>query len=220
MTRPRPSVLASLERCCFQKNAFRGCYRFLRNSLVCRLMEPRIVTLNKSQTHCLQIGSLWLHEKPSCDRHQPFTRHFGPIRSRRFHRPALERSSGAWPALAVQRGPTLARAFVGAADTSAFAQSAHGDVRILNAFRFHLGVMGLRRINEAILQPLIQTAALWENATALIDATDLPAACSGFKKKHRHLHGPTRGTGWAHAQDRPKPLVRRLQKAQLPVVVA
>ena len=90
-------------------------------------MEPRIVTLNKSQTHCLQIGSLWLHEKPSCDRHQPFTRHFGPIRSRRFHQPALERSSGAWPALAVQRGPTLARAFVGAADTSAFAQSAHGD---------------------------------------------------------------------------------------------
>src|SRR6266478_1656997 len=57
------------------------------------------------------------------------------------------------------------------------------DVRILSAFRFHLGVMGLRRINEAMLQPLIQTAALWENATALIDATDLPAACSGFKKK-------------------------------------
>jgi hypothetical protein len=57
------------------------------------------------------------------------------------------------------------------------------DVRILNAFRIRVGVMGLRQINEAILQPLIQTAVLWENATALIDATDLPAACSGFKKK-------------------------------------
>ena len=57
------------------------------------------------------------------------------------------------------------------------------DVRILNAFRTRVGVMGLRQINEAILQPLIQTAALWQNATALIDATDLPAACSGFKKK-------------------------------------
>jgi hypothetical protein len=45
-------------------------------------------------------------------------------------------------------------------------------VRILNAFRARLGVMGLRQINEAILQPLIQTAALWQNATALIDATD------------------------------------------------
>lgn len=86
------------------------------------------------------------------------------------------------------------------------------DARILNAFRLHLGVTGLRQINDTILQPLIQTAALWENATALIDATDLPAACSGFKKRHRHLHGPTRGTGRTHAQDRPEPLVRRLQK--------
>src|SRR5262245_39770732 len=37
------------------------------------------------------------------------------------------------------------------------------DVRILNAFRARLGVMGLRQINEVILQPLIQTATLWEN---------------------------------------------------------
>lgn len=94
------------------------------------------------------------------------------------------------------------------------------DVRILNAFRLHLGVMGLRQINDTILQPLIQTAALWENATALIDATDLPAACSGFKKRHRHVHGPTGGPGRTHAQDGPEPLVRRLQKAQLPFVVA
>lgn len=57
------------------------------------------------------------------------------------------------------------------------------DVRILNAFRAHTGVRGLRQTNEALLQPLIQTAALWQNATALMDATDLPAACSGFKKK-------------------------------------
>ena len=57
------------------------------------------------------------------------------------------------------------------------------DARILNAFRASAGVRGLRQINEAILQPLIQRASLWQNATALIDATDLPAACSGFKKK-------------------------------------
>ena len=37
------------------------------------------------------------------------------------------------------------------------------DVRILNAFRARLGVRGLRQINEALLQPLIQTAAVWEN---------------------------------------------------------
>lgn len=65
------------------------------------------------------------------------------------------------------------------------------DVRVLNAFRSRVGVMGLRQINEAILQPLIQIAALWENATALIDATDLPAACSGFKKKTPVLTPPS-----------------------------
>jgi hypothetical protein len=75
------------------------------------------------------------------------------------------------------------------------------DVRILNAFRARLGVMGLRQINEVILQPLIQTAALWENATALIDATDLPAACSGFKKKTLALTLPT-GRRWADARSR------------------
>ena len=79
----------------------------------------------------------------------------------------------------------------------------HGtpDVRILNAFRVRAGVLGLRQINEAILQPLIQTAALWQNATALIDATDLPAACSGFKKKTPALTLPPMPR-WADARSR------------------
>lgn len=71
----------------------------------------------------------------------------------------------------------------------AFAQLSHRhqvpDVRVLNAFRARVGVMGLRQINEVLLWPLIQRAALWENATALIDATDLAAACGGFKKKRQ-----------------------------------
>ena len=75
------------------------------------------------------------------------------------------------------------------------------DVRLLNAFRARVGVRGLRQINEVLLEPLIQNAALWENATALIDATDLPAACSGFKKKTRALTlRPTRP--WAGARSR------------------
>lgn len=91
-------------------------------------------------------------------------------------------------------------------DWRAFARLRHRhrtpDVRILNAFRLHLGVMGLRQINEAILQPLIQRATLWENATALIDATDLPAACSGFKKK---TPAPTlpNTRRWADVHSRP-----------------
>lgn len=76
------------------------------------------------------------------------------------------------------------------------------DVRILNAFRACAGVGGLRQINEALLQPLIQTATLWQNATALIDATDLPAACSGFKKKTPALT-PLIAPHWADAPSRP-----------------
>ena len=76
------------------------------------------------------------------------------------------------------------------------------DVRILNAFRARVGVRGLRQINEAIVQPLIQTAALWQNATALIDATDLPAACSGFKKK-TPAPIPLIAPRWADARSRP-----------------
>jgi hypothetical protein len=64
------------------------------------------------------------------------------------------------------------------------------DVRILHAFRDRVGVLGLRQINEVLLQPLIPIASLWENATALIDATDLSAACSGFKKKTPALTPP------------------------------
>jgi len=88
----------------------------------------------------------------------------------------------------------------------AFAQLRHRhrtpDVRVLNAFRAQVGVRGLRQINEALLQPLIQTAALWQNATALMDATDLPAACSGFKKKtpaFTRLTAPP----WADARSKP-----------------
>jgi hypothetical protein len=69
------------------------------------------------------------------------------------------------------------------------------DVRILNAFRLRLGVMGLRQINELLLQPLIETARLWQHTIALIDATDLPASCSGLKKRHWRLHGATCAVG-------------------------
>ena len=94
------------------------------------------------------------------------------------------------------------------------------DVRILNAFRACVGVLGLRQINEALLQPLIQTAALWQNATALIDATDLPAACGGFKKKHRALLSSWGSAGRANAQDGAESLLCRLQEAYVAGVVA
>jgi hypothetical protein len=76
------------------------------------------------------------------------------------------------------------------------------DVRILNAFRKRIGVMGLRQINEVLLASFIQRAVILEGTTALIDATDLPAACSGFKKK-RLAHTPLIGPPWEAARSKP-----------------
>ena len=55
-------------------------------------------------------------------------------------------------------------------------------VRVLHEFRVRLGVSGLRQINEHLLQPLVQSYAWREGSVGLIDATDLPVACVGFKK--------------------------------------
>lgn len=57
------------------------------------------------------------------------------------------------------------------------------DVRMLHEFRNHLGVGGLRQINDFLRHDLLEQAAGWDQTVALIDATDLPAACRGFKKK-------------------------------------
>jgi hypothetical protein len=57
------------------------------------------------------------------------------------------------------------------------------DVRMLNEFRARAGVTGFRAINDRLRLPLIERVAGWSHAVALIDATDLPASCGGFKKK-------------------------------------
>jgi hypothetical protein len=57
------------------------------------------------------------------------------------------------------------------------------DVWILNQFRERYGVSGLRQINEHLLEPLLPKCAGQDLALALIDATDLEAACSGHKKR-------------------------------------
>jgi hypothetical protein len=56
-------------------------------------------------------------------------------------------------------------------------------VAVLHQFRDRVGVSGLRAINDHLRQPLVERAAGWAHAVALMDATDLEAACSGFKKK-------------------------------------
>jgi len=93
-------------------------------------------------------------------------------------------------------------------------------VRMWHEFRERMGVGGLRRINQHLLQPLIQQYARMERSVGLIDATDLPAACVGFKKKHRPILGTTRRAGRSHAQNRPEPLLRGLQETYVAPMAA
>ena len=57
------------------------------------------------------------------------------------------------------------------------------DVWMLNQFRERCGVSGLRQINEQLLAPMLPQSTVENPALALIDATDLEAACSGHKKR-------------------------------------
>lgn len=92
-------------------------------------------------------------------------------------------------------------------------------VRVLHEFRCRVGVSGLRRINNHLLAPLLD-AYLWQSwSVGLIDATDLPAACVGFKKKHRTILRHRCRAGGTHAQDRAKPLLCRLQETHAASVV-
>jgi hypothetical protein len=53
---------------------------------------------------------------------------------------------------------------------------------MMNAFREKVGVIGLRQFNGHLLNPLIKKLDPGKPVAALIDATDLHASCSGFKK--------------------------------------
>lgn len=92
--------------------------------------------------------------------------------------------------------------------------------RMLHEFRQVIGVGGLRQVNRHLVGRLLQRQGLQAQAVALMDATDLPAACNGFKKKFRALHCRARGGGRTHPQDRSKPMVCRLQKAHFALVAA
>lgn len=52
----------------------------------------------------------------------------------------------------------------------------------LHEFRQRLGVKGLRQINEHLLTPLLEGLLPERRTISLIDATDLPAATSAYKK--------------------------------------
>ena len=102
-----------------------------------------------------------------------------------------------------------------------FAQLPHRhrvpDVRMLHEFRVQVGVSGARLINEVLLEALLQSLR-GETSVAVMDATDLEAACSGSKKKHRKVFGRSRCQRNPHLQERAEHVVCRLQKAQFATV--
>jgi hypothetical protein len=53
----------------------------------------------------------------------------------------------------------------------------------LHDFRQAIGVGGLRRVNEHLLGPLLEGLVADRKSIGLIDATDLPAATSAYKKR-------------------------------------
>src|SRR3972149_5314496 len=89
------------------------------------------------------------------------------------------------------------------------------DVRMLNAFRAQVGGDGLRQVNAQLLDPVIEKLPFTEPTMALIDATDLPASCSGFKKKHRPLFRQAGRLRRTHTQNRTEPVLCRLQEAHV-----
>jgi hypothetical protein len=61
-------------------------------------------------------------------------------------------------------------------------QRAIPDAKMLHEFRDRMGVMKLRQINRHLLKPLLEDLDRFPKSVTLIDATDLPAATSAFKK--------------------------------------
>ncbi len=56
------------------------------------------------------------------------------------------------------------------------------DAKMLHQFRDRLDLIKLRRINEHLLQPLMEGTHHFAKTIALIDSTDLPAATNAYKK--------------------------------------
>ena len=79
--------------------------------------------------------------------------------------------------------------------------TAAGTITPARVFIIGVGVAGLRRVNEVLLAPLLEGLDPSAPAIALMDATDLPAACRGFKKSPP-APIPPRTPRWVGARSR------------------
>ncbi len=91
-------------------------------------------------------------------------------------------------------------------------QRAIPDVWMLHEFRDHLGVSGLRHINEHLVAPRLPVPSPEAWSVALIDATDLPASSSGHKKRGPAATPPS-GRRSGRARSRPARAVSALKES-------
>jgi hypothetical protein len=56
------------------------------------------------------------------------------------------------------------------------------DAKMLHQFRDRLDLTKLRRINQRLLEPMLEQCSGFPKTVAIIDATDLPAATNAYKK--------------------------------------
>src|SRR5258705_1052154 len=92
------------------------------------------------------------------------------------------------------------------------------DAKMLHQFRWRLDLRLTRQLTAALARPLIAALDPARLPLAIMDATDLPAAANSFKK--RPLFRASRRRRSSHGQNRPEPLVYRLQKTQFAVVAS
>src|SRR4051812_47801331 len=59
------------------------------------------------------------------------------------------------------------------------------DAKMLHQYRSRLDLMVLRQVNAHLLSPLLARLDPNRRTLAIMDATDLPAACNSFKKTNR-----------------------------------
>jgi len=86
------------------------------------------------------------------------------------------------------------------------------DVRMLHEFRSHIGVSGLRAINDWLVRKLLRYLRADQKTVAVIDATDLPAATAD-KKRRPKMVSEESGLRGTYAQVRAHALLCRLQEA-------
>jgi len=184
----------------------------------------KLLSLGFRQTGRVQRGSLPVHElRISADRHGATFDSGGPICSGRLYQPTLESALKSRPASNAQCCTVVAATPASGADADPLLQPVGSPAaraallaRVCAALpsTSRTGCAHAQRVSCAggsnrfqsdqrpVTVAFRRTSRRLVHAVALIDATDLPASCSGFKKKKPKLTRPIM-QHWEAARSRP-----------------